>query len=97
MTTYVVKFSKLRNPTGQYFQSKKQQSFCTYISAVISNIFVKIDYISKQVHFEEKYLDTYSMEEQAELIKYSAKTKSNLLKQPFVINMLMKRKEIHLK
>ena len=37
------------------------------------------------------------MEEQAELIKYSAKTKSNLLKQPFVIKMLMKRKEIYIK
>ena len=35
------------------------------------------------------------MEEQAELIKYSAKTKSNLLMQPFVTKMLMKGKEIH--
>ena len=31
----LVKFSKLRNPTGQFFQSKKQQSFCIYISAII--------------------------------------------------------------
>ena len=37
------------------------------------------------------------MEEKAEFIKYSAKIKSNLLKQPFVIKMLMKRKEIQLK
>ena len=28
-----MKFSKLRNPTGQFFQSKKQQSFCIYVSA----------------------------------------------------------------
>ena len=32
------------------------------------------------------------MEEQAELIKYSAKTKSNFLMQPFVIKMLIKGK-----
>ena len=33
------------------------------------------------------------MEEQTELIKYLAKTKSNLLKQPFEIKMLKKRKK----
>ena len=44
----LVKFSKLRNPTGQFFQSKKQQSFCIYISAIISKVFVKIDYILKK-------------------------------------------------
>ena len=26
----LVKFSKLRNPTAQFFQSKKQQRFCIY-------------------------------------------------------------------
>ena len=35
------------------------------------------------------------MEEQAELIKYSAKTKSNFEMKPFIIKMLMKGKEIH--
>ena len=35
------------------------------------------------------------MEEQAELIKYSAKTKINFLMQPFVILMLIKRNEIN--
>ena len=44
----LVKFSKLRNPTGQFFQSKKQQSFCIYISAKILKVFVKIDYILKK-------------------------------------------------
>ena len=36
----------------------------------------------KRLHFEEKHisgLDTYSMEEQPEFIKYSAKIKSNFL------------------
>ena len=36
------------------------------------------------------------MVEQAELIKYSAKTKSNFLMQPCVIKMLIKGKEINL-
>ena len=35
------------------------------------------------------------MEEQAELVKYSAKTKSNFVIQPFVIKMLIKGKDIH--
>ena len=30
----LVKFSKLRNPTRQFSQSKKHQTFCTYVSAV---------------------------------------------------------------
>ena len=37
----------------------------------------------------------YVMEEQAELIKYSAGTKSNFVMQPFVMKMLMKGKEIY--
>ena len=40
----LVKFSKL----SQFFQSKKQQSFCISISAIISKVFVKIDYILKK-------------------------------------------------
>ena len=44
-----VKFSKLRNPTGQFFQSNKQQSFCNYISAIVSKVFVKIDIIYKNI------------------------------------------------
>ena len=44
----LLKFSKLRNPASLFFQSKKQQSFCIYISAIISKVFVKIDYILKK-------------------------------------------------
>ena len=43
-------FSKLRNPTGQFFQIKKQQTFCAYINAIISKVFVKIDYILKKIY-----------------------------------------------
>ena len=45
---WLVRFSKLRNPTGQFFQSKKQQRFCIYLSGVSSKIFLKIDYILKK-------------------------------------------------
>ena len=46
---WLVEFSKLSNPTGQFFQSKKQQSFCIHLSAVISKMFVKIDHMKKNI------------------------------------------------
>ena len=70
----LVKSSKLRNPTGQLFQSKKRQRFFYVHECMNLKNFIKIDYILKI---------------------YSAKTKHNFLMKPFVIQMLIKGKEIH--
>ena len=54
---------KLRNPIGQFFQSKKQQSFCIYVNAVIAIDFLKVSILgfTYQTPFRIKEVNPTSM------------------------------------